>query len=83
MMENGQGTGAKLGLPPLTPEQQEALQRVIVLYCFVLPFIFVGDKRGVGISTGHGPNSNLHHLLQCVKSLHTTTVPQLHLIIDS
>lgn len=27
-MENGQGTGAKLGLPPLTPEQQEALQRV-------------------------------------------------------
>uniref|UniRef100_A0A8C2ZJW8 Poly-U binding splicing factor b n=1 Tax=Cyclopterus lumpus TaxID=8103 RepID=A0A8C2ZJW8_CYCLU len=26
-MENGQGTGAKLGLPPLTPEQQEALQR--------------------------------------------------------
>ncbi|XP_041718066.1 poly(U)-binding-splicing factor PUF60-like isoform X3 [Coregonus clupeaformis] len=27
MMENGQGTGAKLGLPPLTPEQQEALQR--------------------------------------------------------
>lgn len=35
MMENGQGTGAKLGLPPLTPEQQEALQRVIVLlFCF-------------------------------------------------
>lgn len=28
MMENGQGTGSKLGLPPLTPEQQEALQRV-------------------------------------------------------
>uniref|UniRef100_A0A673YY75 Poly-U binding splicing factor b n=2 Tax=Salmo trutta TaxID=8032 RepID=A0A673YY75_SALTR len=27
MMENGQGTGAKLGLPLLTPEQQEALQR--------------------------------------------------------
>ena len=27
-MENGQGTGSKLGLPPLTPEQQEALQRV-------------------------------------------------------
>uniref|UniRef100_A0A674B1A4 Poly-U binding splicing factor b n=1 Tax=Salmo trutta TaxID=8032 RepID=A0A674B1A4_SALTR len=27
MMENGQGTGGKLGLPPLTPEQQEALQR--------------------------------------------------------
>ncbi|XP_023688613.1 poly(U)-binding-splicing factor PUF60-B isoform X4 [Paramormyrops kingsleyae] len=26
-MENGQGTGAKLGLPPLTPEQQEALQK--------------------------------------------------------
>ncbi|KAM6971494.1 poly(U)-binding-splicing factor PUF60-like isoform 1-T1 [Tautogolabrus adspersus] len=25
-MENGQGTGSKLGLPPLTPEQQEALQ---------------------------------------------------------
>uniref|UniRef100_A0AAY4C969 RRM domain-containing protein n=1 Tax=Denticeps clupeoides TaxID=299321 RepID=A0AAY4C969_9TELE len=24
---NGQGTGSKLGLPPLTPEQQEALQR--------------------------------------------------------
>ncbi|XP_051572662.1 poly(U)-binding-splicing factor PUF60-B-like isoform X3 [Myxocyprinus asiaticus] len=27
MMENGQGTGGKLGLPPLTPEQQEALQK--------------------------------------------------------
>uniref|UniRef100_A0AAY5EF25 RRM domain-containing protein n=1 Tax=Electrophorus electricus TaxID=8005 RepID=A0AAY5EF25_ELEEL len=27
MMENGQGMGSKLGLPPLTPEQQEALQR--------------------------------------------------------
>ncbi|TSK82186.1 Poly(U)-binding-splicing factor PUF60-B [Bagarius yarrelli] len=26
-MENGQGTGSKLALPPLTPEQQEALQR--------------------------------------------------------
>ncbi|ELW63400.1 Poly(U)-binding-splicing factor PUF60 [Tupaia chinensis] len=26
-MENGQSTGAKLGLPPLTPEQQEALQK--------------------------------------------------------
>ncbi|XP_068200110.1 poly(U)-binding-splicing factor PUF60-B isoform X5 [Antennarius striatus] len=26
-MENGQSTGSKLGLPPLTPEQQEALQR--------------------------------------------------------
>lgn len=35
MMENGQGTGSKLALPPLTPEQQEALQRVMfhsVLY---------------------------------------------------
>ncbi|KAI4891365.1 hypothetical protein NFI96_022949 [Prochilodus magdalenae] len=27
MMENGQGMGSKLSLPPLTPEQQEALQR--------------------------------------------------------
>lgn len=27
-MENGQSTAAKLGLPPLTPEQQEALQKV-------------------------------------------------------
>ena len=27
-MENGQSTGSKLGLPPLTPEQQEALQKV-------------------------------------------------------
>ncbi|XP_029107962.1 poly(U)-binding-splicing factor PUF60-like isoform X2 [Scleropages formosus] len=26
-MENGQGTGSRLGLPPLTPEQQEALQK--------------------------------------------------------
>ncbi|ROK23461.1 Poly(U)-binding-splicing factor PUF60-B [Anabarilius grahami] len=35
MMENGQGTGAKLGLPPLTPEQQEALQKVVLdIYCF-------------------------------------------------
>lgn len=31
MMENGQGTGSKLALPPLTPEQQEALQRVMWL----------------------------------------------------
>lgn len=30
-MENGQSTGSKLGLPPLTPEQQEALQRVGLL----------------------------------------------------
>ncbi|NXH61105.1 PUF60 factor, partial [Rhabdornis inornatus] len=28
-MENGQSTAAKLGLPPLTPEQQEALQKSI------------------------------------------------------
>lgn len=28
MMENGQSTASKLGLPPLTPEQQEALQKV-------------------------------------------------------
>ncbi|XP_048018585.1 poly(U)-binding-splicing factor PUF60a isoform X6 [Chanodichthys erythropterus] len=27
MMENGQSTASKLGLPPLTPEQQEALQK--------------------------------------------------------
>ena len=27
-MENGQSTASKLGLPPLTPEQQEALQKV-------------------------------------------------------
>ncbi|XP_015209900.1 poly(U)-binding-splicing factor PUF60 isoform X2 [Lepisosteus oculatus] len=27
MMENGQSTATKLGLPPLTPEQQEALQK--------------------------------------------------------
>lgn len=27
-MENGQSTTTKLGLPPLTPNQQEALQRV-------------------------------------------------------
>ncbi|KAL4623413.1 poly(U)-binding-splicing factor PUF60-like [Arapaima gigas] len=27
MMENGQTTASKLGLPPLTPEQQEALQK--------------------------------------------------------
>lgn len=41
MMENGQGTGAKLGLPPLTPDQQEALQKVIiVLYCFTFFFTF-------------------------------------------
>uniref|UniRef100_A0A8D0H954 Poly(U)-binding-splicing factor PUF60 n=1 Tax=Sphenodon punctatus TaxID=8508 RepID=A0A8D0H954_SPHPU len=26
-LENGQSTAAKLGLPPLTPEQQEALQK--------------------------------------------------------
>lgn len=28
-MENGQSTTTKLGLPPLTPNQQEALQKVI------------------------------------------------------
>ncbi|XP_062337174.1 poly(U)-binding-splicing factor PUF60a [Osmerus eperlanus] len=27
MMENGQSTASKLGLPPLTPDQQEALQK--------------------------------------------------------
>lgn len=27
-MENGQSTTTKLGLPPLTPNQQEALQKV-------------------------------------------------------
>lgn len=48
MMENGQGTGAKLGLPPLTPEQQEALQKVVIdIYCFTfyLGGIFVRDMR--------------------------------------
>lgn len=46
-MENGQSTGSKLGLPPLTPEQQEALQRVGQLLGqlknksnFVLPLFF-------------------------------------------
>ena len=37
-MENGQGTGAKLGLPPLTPEQQEALQRVCRRSTYFLEF---------------------------------------------
>lgn len=27
-MENGQSAGTRLGLPPLTPNQQEALQKV-------------------------------------------------------
>lgn len=49
MMENGQGTGAKLGLPPLTPEQQEALQKVIiVLYCFTFYFLSLLETRGGG-----------------------------------
>lgn len=36
-MENGQSTAAKLGLPPLTPEQQEALQKVSRLDLNLLP----------------------------------------------
>lgn len=36
-MENGQSTAAKLGLPPLTPEQQEALQKVSKLGLNLLP----------------------------------------------
>lgn len=36
MMENGQSTASKLGLPPLTPEQQEALQKVTISLCIPL-----------------------------------------------
>lgn len=36
MMENGQSTASKLGLPPLTPEQQEALQKVNISSCVYL-----------------------------------------------
>lgn len=38
-MENGQSTTTKLGLPPLTPNQQEALQKVC-------------EAVGVGLDTG-------------------------------
>lgn len=30
-MENGQSSTTKLGLPPLTPNQQEALQKVVLV----------------------------------------------------
>jgi len=36
-MENGQSTAAKLGLPPLTPEQQEALQKVSIPHVTLCP----------------------------------------------
>lgn len=49
-MENGQNTAAKLGLPPLTPEQQEALQKVRVY----LPG-HAGHGEPVGVEEGPLP----------------------------
>lgn len=43
-MENGQGTGAKLGLPPLTPEQHEALQKVTKASLFYV-FLFLSRNE--------------------------------------
>lgn len=39
MMENGQSTASKLGLPPLTAEQQEALQKVRLPRYFCCTFV--------------------------------------------
>lgn len=71
-MENGQGTGSKLGLPPLTPEQQEALQRVgqpkhtvsatLSIFCILanIPFYFFGKLHFYTINV-------LTHLLALAK----------------
>ncbi|KAM3860665.1 LOW QUALITY PROTEIN: poly(U)-binding-splicing factor PUF60-like [Diretmus argenteus] len=50
-MENGQGTGSKLGLPPLTAEQQEALQRV-------------GNQSGSHIFIMHKKNCVLNSVIK-------------------
>ena len=65
-MENGQGTAAKLGLPPLTPEQQEALQKVSMS---LLGLRGRGPLRGwrkAHLPAG-GPPSAPHHLLSQAK----------------
>lgn len=70
-MENGQSTAAKLGLPPLTPEQQEALQKVRV-------YLLGNCGHGWGVGGGQsaeegasphrpGPPSAPHHLLPQAK----------------
>ncbi|KAJ8336920.1 hypothetical protein SKAU_G00381400 [Synaphobranchus kaupii] len=43
MMENGQSTASKLGLPPLTPEQQEALQKHVI--CLLVLSSFTGTAK--------------------------------------
>lgn len=44
MMENGQSTASKLGLPPLTPEQQEALQKVTTSYTYLCTLRGIPDQ---------------------------------------
>lgn len=66
-MENGQSTATKLGLPPLTPEQQEALQKVRV---YLLGYCGHGEPVGSGrrpVSPQAGPPSAPHHLLSQAK----------------
>lgn len=66
-MENGQSTAAKLGLPPLTPEQQEALQKVR-LY---LPGPGAGGRgargREAAVGPGQAPSAPHHRLSQAKK----------------
>lgn len=64
-MENGQSTGTKLGLPPLTPEQQEALQKVRVhlLGTTAQPRLV---RQAIPLQTGL-PSAPHYHLLQAKK----------------
>lgn len=66
-MENGQSTAAKLGLPPLTPEQQEALQKVRA--CVLPGALRQGEAAGGGrpISPQARPPSAPQHLLSQAK----------------
>uniref|UniRef100_A0A8B9WRC7 Poly(U)-binding-splicing factor PUF60 n=1 Tax=Bos mutus grunniens TaxID=30521 RepID=A0A8B9WRC7_BOSMU len=65
-MENGQGTAAKLGLPPLTPEQQEALQKVSASLLGLRGRGRLRGRRKAHLPTG-GPPSAPHCLLSQAK----------------
>lgn len=65
-MENGQGTAAKLGLPPLTPEQQEALQKVSASLLGLRGRGCLWGRRKAHLPTG-GPPSAPHCLLSQAK----------------
>uniref|UniRef100_A0A8C5XGC7 Poly(U)-binding-splicing factor PUF60 n=1 Tax=Microcebus murinus TaxID=30608 RepID=A0A8C5XGC7_MICMU len=67
-MENGQSTAAKLGLPPLTPEQQEALQKVRVYLLGHSRWELVKLGRGKAhLLAGRAPSAPHHRLSQAKK----------------